>query len=214
MMYSIIKFLINFASNFKLERLMGKKISVLFLLAVTFCVSFSCKENKSLQELLKEETRAIDRFIKMNDLKIVEDYPKGDWPENLYFKTDDGLYFHVVDSGNGKKVKLLDEVSVRYDYFQNVKYVVQGDTTMYPFPWFSNYNYSYPMGQPYYFTYGLSQTYMSANSPMCQAWVIPLLYVSEGAVLNMIIPSSLGSSVDYNSIIPVFYKNLRFTSFN
>ena len=198
---------------------MGKKILSLTLLAVTLCVSFSCKEDKTLQERIKDEIKAIDRFIKMNGFEVLDlekhELPKGKWPENLYYRTQDGLFFHVVDSGNGKRAKLLDEISVRYDYFQFVIDVAQGDTTKLPFPWYSNYM-SYPpvLGQPYYFIYGLSQTYMSASSPMCQAWVIPLSYVGEGAVLDIIVPSLIGSSVDYNNITPVFYKNLRYTRFN
>ena len=199
---------------------MRKKISSVILLAVTLCFSFSCKEGKSLQELIKDEKVAIERFTKMNNFQLLyeernDEFPKYKWPENLYYKTRDGLYIHVVDSGNGRRAKLLDEVSVRYEYFQFVKDVAQGDTTKLPFPWYSNY-LSYPpaLGQPYYFTYGISQTYMSNSSPMCQAWVIPLMYVGEGAILNLIVPSSVGSSVDYNSITPVFYKNLRYTRFN
>lgn len=199
---------------------MGKKIFSIVLLAVVFCISFSCKEGKSLQERLKEETRAIDRFIKMNDFKILdeedEEFPKGKWPENTFFRTRDGLFFQVVDSGNGKRAKLLDEISVRYEYFQLVKDAATGDTLKYSFPYFSSYNPNNPppLGHPFYFTYGLPQTYSSSSSPMCQAWVIPLSYVGEGAILNMIVPSSVGASYDYSNITPVFYKNLRYTRFN
>jgi len=195
---------------------MVKKLSGIFLLIATFCISFSCKENKSLQELLKEETRAINRFIAMNDLEIIQEYPKnGVFKENQYFRTNDGLFFQVVDSGNGKKVKLLDEISVRYDYFQFVLDVAQGDTVKYLFPAYSNIDrYPAALGQPFYFMYGLTQTYTSTNSPMCKAWVIPLSYVGEEAVVNLIVPSSVGSSYDYRNITPVFYGNLRYTRFN
>jgi len=198
---------------------MGKKISGIILLIVTFCFSFSCKEGENLQELIKEETRAISRYIDFNDINILyEDkgeYPKGKWPENTYFKTTDGLFFQVVDSGNGKKAQILDVISVRYDYMQFIKDVAQGDTTKYNFPIYSNYmSYPPPVGQPFNFTYGISLTYNQVNSPVCQAWVIPLTYVGEGAILNVIVPSLLGSAVDLRSITPIFYKNLRYTSFN
>jgi len=185
---------------------MKKGALVIISLIIISCISFSCKQSKSLQELLQEEKKAIDRFITMNDFVILKDYPADSiFKENEYYRTSDGLFFHVVDLGNGKRVKPADDVSVRYEYFQYIKDVVSGDTTTYNF-------LSY---QPFSFVYGISATYMSASSPVCQGWVIPLSYVGENAVIDIIIPSSLGSYNDYNtSIAPVFYKNLRYTRFN
>jgi len=208
---------------------MWKKISSIILVGIISCISFSCKEGKSLQELLQEEIKAIDKFITMNNLVILKEYPKnGVFGEKEYFRTNEGLFFQVVDSGNGTKIKLADDVSVRYDYYQLIKDVAQGDATEYNFPCFySNtvyYNYgcnaycaslcTHSSDQPYSFVFGLSQTYSPSYSPVCQAWVIPLSYVGEEAVLNLIIPSSLGSSDNNQSVIPVFYKNLRYTRFN
>jgi len=189
------------------------------LIVIASCITFSCNQSKSLQELLQEERKAIDKFISMNDLVILKNYPKdGVFKENEYYRTDDGLFFQVVDSGNGIRAQLLDDVSVRFDYFQFVKDAASGDTTKYGFPFTSTY-YSTGVlissnGQPYSFVYGISQTYSSSYSPACQSWVIPLTYVGEGAVLNMIIPSTLGAYNDYNNVTPVFYKNLKYTRFN
>ena len=193
---------------------MKKWIPGILSLAVVTCISFSCKQSKSLQELLQEERKAIDKFIAMNDLVILKDYPKNSvFEENEYFRTDDGLFFQVVDSGNGKRVQLKDDVSVRYEYCQAVKSFSSGDSSKYYFPYHPVY-YTSPY-LPVSFVYGLSATYSSSSTPVCQAWVIPLSYVGEGAVLNLIIPSSLGSYYDrYPDIRPVFYKNLRYTRFN
>ena len=174
-------------------------------MAIISCISISCKQPKSLQELLQEERKAIDRFIAMNDFVILKDYPKGGvFNENEYFRTTDGLFFQVVDSGNGKRAQFIDDISVRFDYYQFVKDYAQGDTAKYYLPFYD----------PFYFVYGIQQTYTSYYSPVCQAWVIPLEYVGEEAVLNLIVPSSLGSTSDNNSITPVFYRNLRYTRFN
>ena len=183
------------------------------LMAVISCISFSCSQGKSLQELLQEERKAIDKFITMNDLVILKEYPKdGVFKEKEYFRTTEGLFFHVVDSGNGNRVQLRNDVSVRYDYFQYVKDAASGDTTKYPFPF--PYQYYHASSQPFSFVQGIPQTYSGSYSPVCQAWVIPLSYVGENAILDVIIPSSIGSSGDNSSIIPVFYKNLRYTRFN
>jgi len=174
-------------------------------LAIIFCISLSCKDHKSLQELLQEERKAIDRFISMNDLIILKEYPKnGVFQEREYYRSNEGLFFHVVDSGNGKRVKLLDDVIVRFEYCQYIKNAVQGSTDVIrdPSPFY-----------PFSFVYGIPQTY-SASLYLSQAWVIPLKYVGEGAILDMIVPSSLGASTDNTYISPVFYKNLRYTRFN
>jgi len=185
---------------------MSKKISCILLITAVFCAFFACSNNgKNLQELLKEERKAIDRYIVMNDLIILKDYPKdGVFGEKEYFKTDEGLFLQVVDSGNGKRVKLLDDVCIRYDYFQSVKEVAKGDSI----------KYSFNSYEPFSFIYGIPQTYSSYYSPVCEAWVIPLQYVGENAILNLIIPSSIGCKSDNNYVIPVFYRNLRYTRFN
>ena len=185
---------------------MRKKILGILLIAVVSCIFSACKNpGKNLQELLNEERKAIDRYIVMNDLVILKDYPKdGVFNEKEYFKTDDGLFLQVVDSGNGKRVKLLDDVCIRYEYYQSVKDVAKGDTI----------KYTYSSYEPYSFVYGIPDTYHSSYSPVCEAWVIPLKYVGEDAILNLIIPSSIGCQSDNNQVIPVFYRKLRYTRFN
>ena len=179
-------------------------LSIVSIILIS-CIFFACNDNrKNLQELIQEERKAIDRFITFNNLVILKDYPKdGVFGDNEYYKTNDGLFFQVVDSGNGKRVKLLDDVSVRFDYFQYIKDVAKGDTS-------KNY---LPFYDPFSFVYGISQTYRPTYSIVCQAWVIPLAFVGEEAVLNLIVPSSIGSYGDNNSISPVFYRNLRYSKF-
>ena len=195
---------------------MKKRVSSIVSVIIISCISFSCSQSKSLQELLQEERKAIDKFITMNDLVILKDYPKdGVFKEKEYFKTNEGLFFHVVDSGNGTRVKLLNDVSVRFEYCQPIKDAVSGDTTKYIFPYHPFYGYLSP-SQPISFVYGIQATYTSTITPVCQAWVLPLTYVGEGAVVDMIIPSSIGSYYDnlYYNITPIFYKSLRYTRFN
>jgi len=194
---------------------MKKRILSIVSVVIIFGTLFSCSQGKSLQELLQEEKKAIDQFIDMNGLTILKDYPKnGVFGTNEYYRTTDGLFFQVVDSGNGKRVQLANDVSIRYEYCQSIKDVAAGDTTKYYYPYHPVYYSSSPY-QPMSFVYGISATYSSTATPVCQAWVIPLSYVGEEAVLNLIIPSALGSYYDMNTDIrPVFYKNLKYTRFN
>jgi hypothetical protein len=181
-----------------------------FFIFVVFILSFSgvfmsCNQQKSYQELLREEKRAIERFIDNNDFVILKEYPKdGIFGEKEFYKTTEGLYFHVVDSGNSNRVKYLNEVTVRYELSWNIKYAAKRDSSQIIRP---------SLPYPESFVYGYSQTYTGYSS-VCTGWVIPLSYVGEDAVIDLIIPSSLGSSADSNSIIPEYYKNLHYTRFN
>ena len=180
-------------------------LGIFCIILISSIFSACNNNNKNFQELLREERKAIDRFIVMNGLVILKNYPSnGVFGEKEYYKTSDGLFFQVVDSGNGKRVQHLDDVSVRFDYYQFVKEYAKGDTTKYYLPFYD----------PFSFVYGIEKTYSSYYSLVCLAWVIPLGYVSEEAVLNLIIPSSIGASGDNENITPIFYKNLRYTRFN
>ncbi|MDR0505990.1 MAG: DUF4827 domain-containing protein [Dysgonamonadaceae bacterium] len=171
---------------------------------ILFVALFSCSKTKTPQEYLREEKRAIERYLERNNIQVTAEYPQNrSFAENEYFRTNDGLYIHVVDSGNGKKVRpMIDDVSVRFDYFFDVKVFVGGDTTTYMLP----YTYF-----PVSFRYGITSSYDGYYS--CNGWAIPLNYVSEKAIIDLIIPSSLGSQSDNNAYIPRFYKNLQYTKF-
>jgi len=183
------------------------------------CIFSSCNSSKSLQELLQEEQKAIDRFINDSSFIVLKNYPAdGVFKEKEYYRTTEGLFFHVTDSGNGNRAQLVNDISVRFDYTQLVKNVASGDSSKMYYPYTSTYlstgAINIASGQPYSFTYGIAATYSGTYSPVCQAWVLPLSYVGEGAVIDMIIPSALGSYNDNMNVTPVFYKNLRYTKFN
>ncbi|MDR0612550.1 MAG: DUF4827 domain-containing protein [Dysgonamonadaceae bacterium] len=184
-------------------------IFVLTSIVLLSCSLSSCDKQKSLQERLQEEKRAIDRYIKRNGLKILNDYPQnGKFGEKEYFRTSDGLYIHVVDSGNGQRATpLVDEVTVRFEYRHEI---AVSDTSI-------TYWTESALIQPFSFQYGLEQSYTVSGSLVCKGWVYPLSYVGEHAVVDLIIPSAVGSAVDnnvnYGIINPIFYKGVTYTNF-
>ncbi|GHS95741.1 hypothetical protein FACS1894207_4920 [Bacteroidia bacterium] len=168
----------------------------------------SCNKQKSLQERLQEEKRAINRYININNLVILDEYPKdGKFNEKEFYKIQNELgvmYMHVVDSGNGQRpASLVDEVTVRFEYRHDI---AVSDSSI--LTWSSS-GFVYP----YSFKYGLSQSYSATNSMLCVGWVVPLTYVGEHAVVDLIIPSALGSYSDNSNINPVFYKGVTYTNF-
>lgn len=188
------------------------KKTVIFVVTAMACLAVSlgaCDSSKSLQERLQEEKRAIDRYIKRNGLIILDEYPAdGVFAEKEYFRTGDGLYMHVTDTGNGRRATpLTDEVTVRFEYRHDIA-VSDTSITL----WSES-----ALIQPYSFQYGLPQSYTVSGSPVCEGWALPLAYVGERAVVDMIIPSALGSALDnnvtYGIINPVFYKGITYTNF-
>ncbi|GHT62439.1 hypothetical protein FACS189451_06800 [Bacteroidia bacterium] len=182
---------------------------IMSIVSLTYLLT-ACDSNKSLQQKLQEEKRAIDRYISRNGLVILNEYPKdGVFKEKEFFKTNDGLYIHVVDSGGRKVQPLRDEVTVRFEYRHDI---LESDTSIV-------YWDKSGLVYPYSFKYGLSQSYKVSGSLVCTGWVIPLQYVGEYGVLDLIIPSSLGSYEDsyidsYAIVVnPVFYKGLTYTKF-
>ena len=184
---------------------MKKIISlVLSLIAVTILVS-SCNDQKTAQELIQEEKKAIQRFVAKNNIKTLDSYPEnGVFAENEYYRNPDGLYINVVDSGNGKRaVPYKHEICVRFDGVQWFK----SDTLS-----FSSFDTN--GNNPYEFTYGISQSYANdQNTLACPGWEIPLAFVGEYAVVNLIVPSNLGSAYDQSTYRPVFFRNLKYTRF-
>jgi len=187
--------------------------TVIFVLSFTtlVVVNIACNKQKSTQEYLREEKKAIERYIDREGIIVVTTYPKSTYPNgqfkaNEYFKTNEGLYIHVVDSGNGQRVKLREEVQVRFDYMYYVKTFVSGDTSRLTLPF-----YYFPQQ----FIYGQSNYGKSSADLSCDGWAIPLAYVGEGAIVDLIIPSALGTSYDnsYPNFNTVFYRNLTYTKF-
>jgi hypothetical protein len=182
-----------------------KNIFLFALSLITLSVaSSSCDSTKTPQEYLREEKKAIERYIDNNGIAVLDTYPSDSvFKENEYFRTNDGLYFHVTNPGKGNKVRpMVDEVCVRFEYYFYVKSYVAGDTTK---------STLYYTQFPIEFRYGISGTYDAYHA--CNGWAIPLAYINEGAIIDIIIPSALGSQSNSSNYVPVFYKNLYYSKF-
>ena len=185
-----------------------KKTTIFILLAIVLSsINIACDNQKTAMELIREEKKAIERYLERQNITVLKNYPQnGVFGEKEYFRTGDGLYMHVVDSGNGNRVKpMIDQVQVRFESFYYIKSYVSGQTTpvTLDYSWF-----------PMEFIYGQSGSYAADPSGLpCDGWAIPLRYVGEGAIVDLIIPSGLGNSSDNSAFSAVFYKNLRYTNF-
>ena len=184
-----------------------KRVFFCFIVTLVF-MGFSCNDYESMQEKLRKEKKAIEAFIDRNDFVILKNYPAdGVFGEKEYYRTSDGLYINVVDSGNGKRViPYVDEVQVRFEYAINVSEYVSDET--------SGKYLGTDFSLPKEFIYGNSASFN--NDPdgfTCTGWTYPLAHVGEKAIVNLIVPSGLGGSNVNKTFTPIYWKNLQYTTF-
>jgi len=199
-----------------------KKVTLFISTAIVLIIStMSCNDSKTIQEYIREEEQAIERFLKKENFDVTTKWPgfeafqKND---KLYYKTDGTtyVYMHIVDRGDtAHKVTTKDKVQVRFESLTYIKTYVSGDTTRYAFADVGPYYAS----QPLEFRYGNSASYTADLSGLaCAGWATPLTpdfegAVGEGAIVDLIIPSVSGNSTDNTNFQPVYYKRLKYTRF-
>ena len=179
----------------------------LLLISILF-IGISCDNGETMQEKLEKERKAIRSFIDQNDFEILDTYPQnGVFKKNQFFRTNDGLYINVVDSGNGRRVMPnKDQVQVRFDYLVDIRTNVKNKESGILHP---DYNIL-----PREFIYGNTSSYNEDTYNLaCNGWAVPLSYVGENAIVSLIIPSSMAGYYDSQNFNPLFYKNLHYTNF-
>lgn len=186
---------------------MKKLFSSVFIFISLIFVLSACG-GESYADKLKKETKAIDRFIDAKGIKVVHKYPTS-FENNIYYRDPDtGVYIHVANPGNDDKpIKGQTDVYIRYKKIQNL---LTNDTVP------SNYT-----GQYLQFRYGVSSTYTSSNTNqaayyyLSSACVSPLDHdLGNNAIVNLIVPSSAGSTSQQNSVTPYFYEGLVYRFVN
>ena len=164
------------------------KIVITILLLVT-CAFFSCKDERTYAEQLKEEQKLIADYIKRNNIKVVKTMPEV-WTENLFYLSPSGLYFHLSYPGDtlGDPVEANNLIIPRY-----LKYTLNAkpDTVH---RW-STIDSTYP--QMFFY-----QDVSTEGKAMHEA-VKYMKYHESRA--KMIVFSKLGPSEDEESVIPYAY---------
>ncbi len=172
-----------------------KKIIIASLISIVAIVTFSsCNNSKTYAQYLDEEKKKIERFIDKNDIKVLSEYPKDSvFQENeFFFDSSTGIYYNVIDSGNGRRIEVGEEFYVRY---KGLSYIESNDTTKY-----SNIKSM----DPEELIYGNSATYITA------AWIIPLRNVGDRAKVKMIVPFKMGTAGDQSRYSTGYYEEIDY----
>lgn len=183
-------------------------VFILSVLSIAIALS-SCSKSKTAQEMMRDQQKAIKKYIDWNDIKLIKEedgkaFPK-EFKENEYYLTSDGLYIQVIDTGIGVKYTTGEYVNIRFDTTMDIEAYVTGDVEG---PSTISHIYF-----PYTLIYGLND-YTNANDGKlelaCDGWIYPLRFVGKGAAVNLIVPSKHGSSYDSQYYRARTYTNLRY----
>lgn len=179
---------------------------------LTLLVLFAaCDDDVSYAERVETERKRIKEFISEQNIEVLDTYPSsGVFKANQYYLDDTGVYINVVDSGNGKRAAYRGEVYFRFGEVMSLP-LSESDTLK---AWESN-----PGLQPLSFKYGIVSTYSdyynTSSMPyfyLSEGVTIPLKYVGENALVNIIVPFKIGSVSQTSYYTTLFYKNLRYST--
>ncbi len=167
---------------------MRKIIFGLISLIVVTSVFFSCDETPTAQELLEGERKAIKRFLDDKKIIVTTDTAEmyNDKTGKVYYRTNEGLYIHVIDKGNGIKAEPGTKITVRYKDLSAIANKAQVDTLQ--------TGLNLPNGNmnalnPDIFYHEMPSTFSSGLA--CEGLDIGLTFVKQNGEVSLIIPTSL-----------------------
>lgn len=173
---------------------MKKTVIASLMIFILLGIFSSCNKDKTYAKRLSNERKIIDRFINENNINVLREYPKDSvFKENeFFFDTSSGIYYNVIDSGNGRRIKAGEECYIR---FKDLVYPYNNDTTTY-----SNISNL----QPEIFVYGNPATYPAV------AWVAPLRNVGDRGKVKMIVPFNMGMSMDQQGYKTAYFGEVDY----
>lgn len=191
-----------------------KNTPKLFLLIFTLCITaMSCSKSETYADKVKDERKNINRLLSSKGIDVITTYPSdGVFAENQYFRDPStGVYFHVIDSGNGNRASESDMASVYFRFWDTATLPIDKSTI-------ESTNDNALGLQPVSFTYGNTNSYMiQTNSDyygyvyMSPGVTVPLKYVGEGAIVSLIVPFTQGSGYQNLAYQAIYYGRLKYT---
>ncbi len=189
---------------------MKRTLKTIFLaIALLVMLSFAaCSKYKTYAQQLEEMEEYIEAFFAHHEYVVTETLPQQvPWLDaeghRLFYKTESGIYIHVVDTGlQAGNTKAGQVVLVRYTEMS-----IKGDSVTY-----SNMNSSY---EPVEICYGTVDTGGQSSYYWgdCQAWHEALTYVGDYGHVMLVAPTDMGMPIYNNSQSELLahYYELKFT---
>jgi len=176
---------------------MKQRFCLFALLAVLSGAFISCKDTATYAELLNDQNSSITSFMKARGYTLTDKIPTTvPWPDSVFYKTESGLYIHVIDTGTTviDTIPTNTTITVRYTEYD------MNDSI--------GYNNMYSASTPAEILYNNINS--KATYEDCVAWHEPLKYVGDYGHVYIIAPATIGWSAYSDAVTAHFYE-LRYT---
>ena len=203
-----------------------KKLGILLMMVFGLGLAFqSCNYSKTYAEMKEDEREAIQRFIELNDIKVIDEdqFAEQDSTTNVadneyVLFAESGVYMQVVERGNGDLLEEgRHEILVRY---LEKRIVEEGTADTLSLNTISNL---YPHPDEFILTKeknslsasfsnggAMYNTHSSAYVP--SGWLLPLNYLKVGreisgrSKIKLILPHSQGTATASGQVFPCYYE--------
>ena len=203
-----------------------KKLGILLIMVFGLGLAFqSCNYSKTYAEMKEDEREAIQRFIELNDIKVIDEdqFAEQDSTTNVadneyVLFAESGVYMQVVERGKGDLLEEgRHEILVRY---LEKRIVEEGTADTLSLNTISNL---YPHPDEFILTKeknslsasfsnggAMYNTHSSAYVP--SGWLLPLNYlkvgrqISDRSKIKLILPHSQGTATASGQVFPCYYE--------
>jgi len=176
---------------------MKQRFCLFALLAMLTGAFLSCDSTATYAELLSDEKSSIKSFMQLRGYTVTNTIPTTvPWPDSVFYKTESGMYIHVIDTGTTVIDTIPDyrPIIVRY-----VEYDMNDSL---------GYNNMYSAGETCEILY--NKVSSSATYEDCVAWHEALDFVGDYGHVYIIAPAEIGWSAYSDAVTAHFYE-LRYT---
>ncbi|MBR1808728.1 MAG: DUF4827 family protein [Paludibacteraceae bacterium] len=169
-----------------------KKFAYVILFAQLLTLT-ACNNEQVYGNLLKQEKKLINSYIKRNNINIVTTEPltEEEWGENNYYQLDDYLYYRLTSVGDTtiEPLEYNDDIILRYRRYTLDEYA---DTL-------SAWNTNDAMS-PVEFRIG------ETSSAVCEGWYLAIgMMKYHNSECRIICPSKMGFNDASTSVTPYVY---------
>lgn len=191
-----------------------KKITGIVLMWCTLLAVISCNNTASYTDRLNAEKDAIERLMDEEGIVILKNYPAdGVFKENEFVQLENDVYLNVVDSGNGNHISNMTRQNVVCRF--EARIFMSDTVTIDGFA--SNYLPVTMTCTPYYDYNTITASAVqdgSASSGLemyvSEGLASGLLEVGDSAVVKLIVPFKVSSTMLRQMYEPVYFTRVRY----
>ena len=198
-----------------------KKLSLLFLSLMAFCIGFqACDDTKTYAEMKEDEDKAIDAFIRDSSITVISqsEFFAQDSTTNLerneFVQLASGVYMQIVDKGvEGDTIKNNDEVMVHFTEY-NILYNMLIYSNLEIPSMLEGFRYTatsssiagiFLVGATTGYAGYYPNTVLGGSTAVPAGWLVPWDYIYDKSHVRLIVPAEMGTQTAMQSVIPYYY---------